>query len=241
MKLLFCVSASKWLRSHRFPIVSFHPALRFSTNGRSSFGKDEWVWRRTLQWTFDQYHALSQGRVRFFSLRKIAQSQHKKPISKSTEVAFSIIFLGRKFKGRLCLMVSDPLVGSQESWTTCGSHLVFETGGYPRNTSRAFLGFTDGGWIGGVWEDCEDAVDCIFDEWTNWDASTCEGANGQWGCCRGEQVGDRGGCPHGKKKTTVFFKMWFPFLEDSLLVLGRAPGDSEILEIASWSHGTTSC
>lgn len=47
----------------------------------------------------------------FFSLRKIAQSQHKKPISKSTEVAFSIIFLGRKFKGRLCLMVSDPLVG----------------------------------------------------------------------------------------------------------------------------------
>ena len=29
--------------------------------------------------------------------------------------------------------------------------------------------------------------------------------------------------PHGKKKTTVFFKMWFPFLEDSLLVWGGPP------------------
>eukprot|EP00434_Breviolum_minutum_P022929 symbB.v1.2.020228.t1/scaffold1690.1/size105730/2 len=28
-------------------------------------------------------------------------------------------------------------------------------------------------------KDCEDAVDCIFDEWTNWDASTCEGGRGQ--------------------------------------------------------------
>lgn len=86
------------------------------------------------------------------------------------------------------------------------------------------MGFTDGGWIGGVWEDCEDAVDCIFDEWTNWDASTCEGANGQWGCCRGEQVGDRGGCPHGNKKTTVFFKM----CEDVVSIFGRfSPGYGE--------------
>ncbi|CAL1161885.1 unnamed protein product, partial [Cladocopium goreaui] len=28
-------------------------------------------------------------------------------------------------------------------------------------------------------KDCEDPVDCLFDEWTSWDASTCEGGRGQ--------------------------------------------------------------
>lgn len=30
-------------------------------------------------------------------------------------------------------------------------------------------------------QDCEDPVDCIFDEWTDWDASTCEGHGGHGG------------------------------------------------------------
>ena len=28
-------------------------------------------------------------------------------------------------------------------------------------------------------QDCEDPIDCVFDPWTSWDSSTCEGGRGQ--------------------------------------------------------------
>lgn len=123
MKLLFCVSASKWLRSHHSPLSrSIQPWDFQQMVDRASERMNECGGEPCNGPLISTMHCRKDG-LGFFSLRKIAQSQHKKPISKSTEVAFSIIFLGRKFKGRLCLMVSDPLVGIgilNNLWVTSG-------------------------------------------------------------------------------------------------------------------------